>query len=120
MHHFYATEFVLWWLPFRSFTIFFEKYLNFGVFLSVPHLVDNYNKIVDERGRNLLCDRTLPSLLVVDLWLNHINQKSSSCPKEYQVSLSICFEWIHIGCYNSEKHSKEQDFAPFLVIFHNM
>ena len=39
--------------------------MNFGGFLSVPHLVDNYAKIVDERGRNLMCDRTLPSLLVV-------------------------------------------------------
>ena len=37
---------------------------NFWVFLSVPHLVDNYAKIVDERGRNLMCDRTLPSRLV--------------------------------------------------------
>ena len=27
-------------------------------------MVDNYVKIVDERGRNLMCDRTLPSLLV--------------------------------------------------------
>ena len=37
---------------------------NFWVFLSVPHLVDNYAKIVDGRGRNLMCHRTLPSRLV--------------------------------------------------------
>ena len=38
---------------------------NFWVFLSVPHLVDNYAKIVDGRGRNLMCHRTLPSRLVL-------------------------------------------------------
>ena len=41
----------------------FAKY-NFWVFLSVPHLVDNYAKIVDGRGRNLMCHCTLPSRLV--------------------------------------------------------
>ena len=53
-------------------TEFFEKDLDFlgfaknifWVFLSVPHLVDNYAKIVDGRGRNLMCHRTLPSRLV--------------------------------------------------------
>ena len=45
--------------------IFFEKYLIFWVFLSLPHLVDNYVKIVDERGRNLMCDCILPSRLVI-------------------------------------------------------
>ena len=54
-------------------TEFFEKDLgflwdsqknNFWVFLSVPHLVDNYAKIVDGRGGNLMCHRTLPSRLV--------------------------------------------------------
>ena len=34
-------------------------------FLSLHHLVDNYAKIVDERGRNMMCVRTLPSLLSV-------------------------------------------------------
>ena len=42
----------------------------FCVFASVPHLVDNYAKIVDERGRNFMCDRTIPSqslrLLMID------------------------------------------------------
>ena len=36
----------------------------FCVFPSVPHLVVNYAKIVDDRGRNLICGRTLPSRLV--------------------------------------------------------
>ena len=38
---------------------------NFWVFLSVPHLVDNYAKIADRRGRNLMCHCTLPSRLVL-------------------------------------------------------
>ena len=33
--------------------IFFEKYVNFWVFLSVPHLVDNYAKNMDDRGGTL-------------------------------------------------------------------
>ena len=37
---------------------------NTPVFLSVTHLVHNYAKIVDEWGRNRMCDRTLPSRLV--------------------------------------------------------
>ena len=58
-------SYLLWRLSFRSYTkCFFEKYLSFWGFLSVPYLADNYAKIVDERGRNLMCDRTLPSLLV--------------------------------------------------------
>ena len=32
--------------------------------LSVPYLVDNYAKILDGRGRNLMCHRTLLSRLV--------------------------------------------------------
>ena len=56
---------MLWRLFFRSYTSFFLKNTwIFCVFLSVPYLVDNYAKIVDERGRNLMCDRTLPSRLV--------------------------------------------------------
>ena len=48
-------------------TYFFEKYLNFCCFLSVPHLFDNYAKIVDERCQNIMCKGTLPSLLVFNL-----------------------------------------------------
>ena len=36
----------------------------FDSFLSLPHLVANYAKNVDELGRNIMCERTLPSLLV--------------------------------------------------------
>ena len=61
-------SYLLWRLSFRSYTnFFFEKYLNFCCFLSVPHLVDNYAKIVVERGRNLMCDCTLPSVLVLHI-----------------------------------------------------
>ena len=59
-------SYLFWRLSFRSYTnFFFKKLLNFCVFLPVPHLVDNYAKIVDERGRSLMCNRTLPSLLVI-------------------------------------------------------
>ena len=52
-------------LSFRSYTSFFLKNTwIFCVFLSVPLLVDNYARIVDEWGRNLMCNRTLPSRLV--------------------------------------------------------
>ena len=50
-------SYLLWRLSFRSYASFFEKNLIFCVFLSVPHLVDNYAKI--EWGRNLLCGRNL-------------------------------------------------------------
>ena len=59
-------------------TEFFEKELDFfgirkkyfWVFPSVSHLVDNYAKIVDGRGRNLMCHRTLPSRLVHFIFSN--------------------------------------------------
>ena len=37
----------------------------FESFLSLHHLVANLVKNVDERGRNIMCVRTLPSLLVL-------------------------------------------------------
>ena len=62
-------SYLLWRLSFRSYTSFFLKNTWICcVVLSVPHLVDNYAKIVDERGRNLMCERTLPSRLV---WFIH-------------------------------------------------
>ena len=48
----------------------------FWVFLSVPHLVDNYAKIVDGRGRNLMCHCTLPSRL---FWLIFNLKLSKNC-----------------------------------------
>ena len=67
-HQFIASCLLYWIICFRGYlfvhTPFFGNYLNFWGFLSVPHLVDNYAEIEDERGRNLVCNRTLPSLLV--------------------------------------------------------
>ena len=73
MHFFCPLSFFAFFLIVH--TLFFRKILGFlsfpkiifGFFLSVPHLVDNKVKIVDEPGgggRNLMCDRTLSSLLV--------------------------------------------------------
>ena len=72
MHQFFTTEL----FALEAILSFIQNFLkknwaflgfaknNFWVFLSVPHLVDNYAKIVDGRGRNLMCHRTLPSHLV--------------------------------------------------------
>ena len=49
---------------FCSNTIFLKKYFNFWGFLSVPYLVDLYAENADEQGRNFMCERTLPSILV--------------------------------------------------------
>ena len=70
--NFTQLSYLLWRLSYRSYTFFWKSTgaffgfpkNNFWVFLSVPHLVDNYAKIVVERGRNLMCHRTLPSRLV--------------------------------------------------------
>ena len=48
------------------------------MFFYLPHLVDNYAKIVDERGRNLMCDRTLPSRLV-DQIIKTVQQPFFGC-----------------------------------------
>ena len=58
-------SYLLWRLSFRSYTNFFP---------SVSHLVDNYAKIVDERGRKLMCDRTIPSRLVYNKYSNDSEQ----------------------------------------------
>ena len=68
MHQFLTPlSYLLWRLSYRSYRIFWKRLFaknNFWVFLSVPHLLDNYAKIVDGRGRNFMCHRTLPSRLV--------------------------------------------------------
>ena len=91
-------------------TEFFEKDLgffgirkknNFWVFLSVPHLVDNYAKIVDGRGRNLMCHRTLPSRLVgclvsnvkKDVLPNKMWFFVYSCLRFYYCFASLIFIW---------------------------
>ena len=65
MHHFLLH----WVICFVDYFLFIHHFFLkntwiFCVFLSIPHLVDNYAKIVDERGRNLMSNRTLPSRLV--------------------------------------------------------
>ena len=68
MHQFLTPlSYLLWRLSYRSYRIFWKRLFaknNFWVFLSVPHLLDSYAKIVDGRGRNFMCHRTLPSRLV--------------------------------------------------------
>ena len=71
---------------------------NFWVFLSVPHLVDNYAKIVDGRGRNLMCHCTLPSRLVfisnaMSKWIERImHQKiSQSAQINIQTDCNLVF-----------------------------
>ena len=59
--HFFF-EICFFWV-FFCFFLGFPKIV-FGFYLPVPHLVDNYAKILDERGRNHMCGRTLRSLLV--------------------------------------------------------
>ena len=62
---FYSTELFELAAIFMFVYIFFEKYFNFGVFfLSVPHLVDIYARNAHEWGRNFMCKRILPSLIV--------------------------------------------------------
>ena len=50
-----ALSYLFWRLSFRSYATFEKKTWVFGFFY-VPHLVDNHAKIVDERGRNLMCN----------------------------------------------------------------
>ena len=66
MRHLHSTEFFALQAIFLSIHQFFEKYLNFlrAFYLLVDNLVDNYAKNVDDRGRNFMCERTLPGLLV--------------------------------------------------------
>ena len=83
VHHFFTPlSYLLWRLSFRSYTIL--KYLNFWVFLCVPHLVDYYAEIADERGRNLICNRTLPSLLVGDY-------------DQFFILAAKIFQWFHFS-----------------------
>ena len=78
MHQFLTPlSYLLWRLSYRSYRIFWKRLFaknNFWVFLSVPHLLDNYAKIVDGRGRNFMCHRTLPSRLV------HLHNLVLICP----------------------------------------
>ena len=55
--YFSPLSYLLWRLSFCSNTNFFLKNTFIFGFFYVPHLADNYAKIVDERGRNLMCNR---------------------------------------------------------------
>ena len=92
----YLINLVHFFTPLRFLFInkFFEKYLNFWVFLSVFHLVENYAKIVDNRGRNFMCNRTLPSLLV------DLNRYRA-------IRNTQCTQIIFIDCHFFNKKFKE-------------
>ena len=127
---------LLWSLSYRSYTIFLKNtsaFLgfpknNFWVFLSVLHLVDNYAKIVDARGRNLMCHRTLPSRLVLpyshflrlenerrDLSYHSVAKLSLSTRSKFSIvrkkvqvinPLSSFFQW-HCFCVLRNTNSKK-------------
>ena len=73
---------------------------NFRGFLSVPHFVDIYAKNMDERGRNFVFERILPSLPVLyqlqrsifDGSLVHCHYFSDH--KESIVAIYLEFDWI--------------------------
>ena len=87
MHQFLTPlSYLLWRLSYRSYRIFWKRLFaknNFWVFLSVPHLLDNYAKIVDGRGRNFMCHRTLPSRLVA--FSLKLKQKKTARKKRIQM-----------------------------------
>ena len=61
LHHFLLHWFICFvGYIFVHTPVFLKDTWNFCVFLSVPHFVENYAKIVDERGRNITdCTRRL-------------------------------------------------------------
>ena len=67
IRHFFTPLSYLRWKRSLSSNTFLQRILTwtFEGFLSVPHLVDVYAKNADEQGRNFMCKRTLPSLLVI-------------------------------------------------------
>ena len=64
-HFLYSTEIFAVEAFFCFYTNFLKNILTLGSFPSVPNMVDNYAKNVDERGRNFMCEHTLPSLFVL-------------------------------------------------------
>ena len=61
-------------------------------FLSVTHLVANLVKNVDERGRNIMCERTFPSLLVYIVLLLKISTKLKGdlTTFDYSTNIVVC------------------------------
>ena len=96
MHQFLTPlSYLLWRLSYRSYKIFWKRLFaknNFWVFLSVPHLLDNYAKIVDGRGRNFMCHRTLPSRLV-SFWLSIENVSKISWKVSIHLQPKPPFVW---------------------------
>ena len=88
--------------------IFFEKYLIFCVFLSVPHLVDNYAKFLDERGWNLMYNRTYLASLLYILFSNFLKSKDNFC------GCIIHWRWRIIKERNYKLHTVE--LCCFVVI----
>ena len=76
--------------------VFLKNTWIFCVFLSVPHLVDNYAKIVAERGLNLMCDRTLPSCLVPKKHRKGFRTDSETDQVTDTKQLTVKFECIRI------------------------
>ena len=98
MHQFLTPlSYLLWRLSYRSYRIFWKRLFaknNFWVFLSVPHLLDNYAKIVDGRGRNFMCHRTLPSRLVSTLLFYCLDLKLGSDKQLYPIVFTITAEYF--------------------------
>ena len=103
-------------------------------FLSLHHLVASYVKNVDERGRNIMCVRTLPSRLVDNLKTLSFEQNFKKplqaafsfwifqrfFPFAFQVS--FCFSSLLFNDYDFLSTKKRKSilfvsFSPFLVDF---
>ena len=75
-------------------------------FLSLPHLVANEVKNVDELGRNIMCDRTLLSLLVFhSYWIIWRSE---------QPDFNYC-DWVILRTFNLF-HSRNDVFLSFISI----
>ena len=97
MHHFYATELYALEAIFPFIRIFFLEIFEFWGFLSVPHLVENYAKIVDERGRNFMCDRTFITLRLL-LLMHRLWYQAS-----FVLSIGLSLKDFCLAIYNIER-----------------
>ena len=67
MRLFYSNESIALEAIFMFIGIFLKNTQFFGGFLSVPNFVDIYAETADERGRNFLWERTIPSHLFISM-----------------------------------------------------
>ena len=115
-------NYLLWGLFFSFIHFFFNIWVLFGffgipknnfcVFLYVAQLVDNHSKIVDERGRSLMCDRRLPSLLVYFKTKHHL-------------TINLLYVWngaskisaysYNYGCLPGFTYSWSNNFSLFFI-----